>query len=84
MFPLEWSDGYGVRFGVTYTDYDTLERTPKKSATFLRQSFKERLVQASHTTENFTSKEALDVGQGTRAGEFERYLRESPSITVRH
>ncbi|KAL3486849.1 putative beta-glucosidase [Aspergillus germanicus] len=32
MDNLEWSDGYGPRFGVTFTDYDTLERTPKKSA----------------------------------------------------
>ncbi|VUC24168.1 unnamed protein product [Clonostachys rosea] len=32
---LEWSDGYGPRFGVTFTDYDTLERTPKKSALLL-------------------------------------------------
>lgn len=33
---LEWSDGFGPRFGVTFTDYTTLERTPKKSATLLR------------------------------------------------
>lgn len=33
---LEWSDGFGPRFGVTFTDYTTLERTPKKSATMLR------------------------------------------------
>jgi beta-glucosidase len=38
---LEWSDGYGIRFGVTYTDYDTLERTPKKSASFLKETFRE-------------------------------------------
>ncbi|KAH7041214.1 family 1 glycoside hydrolase [Microdochium trichocladiopsis] len=36
MDNLEWSDGYGPRFGVTYTDYDTLERTPKRSAAMLR------------------------------------------------
>lgn len=37
MDNLEWSDGYGPRFGVTFTDYETLERTPKKSALVLRQ-----------------------------------------------
>ncbi|KAJ4192415.1 hypothetical protein NW767_010640 [Fusarium falciforme] len=36
MDNLEWSDGYGPRFGVTFTDYETLERTPKKSALELR------------------------------------------------
>ncbi|KAH7237982.1 family 1 glycoside hydrolase [Fusarium solani] len=36
MDNLEWSDGYGPRFGVTFTDYETLERTPKKSALMLR------------------------------------------------
>lgn len=29
---LEWCLGYDIRFGVTFTDYDTLERTPKESA----------------------------------------------------
>lgn len=42
-FGIEWSDGYGVRFGVTYTDYNTLERTPKKSALLLKQILGERL-----------------------------------------
>ncbi|KAJ6126768.1 hypothetical protein N7523_002380 [Penicillium sp. IBT 18751x] len=40
---LEWSDGYGVRFGVTFTDYDTLVRTPKKSALQLKSMFDERI-----------------------------------------
>ncbi|KAK2746478.1 hypothetical protein FQN57_003104 [Myotisia sp. PD_48] len=40
---LEWSDGYGPRFGVTYTDYKTLERTPKKSALALQHSFNARI-----------------------------------------
>ncbi|GFP55003.1 hypothetical protein ACSS6W_002923 [Trichoderma asperelloides] len=39
---LEWSDGYGPRFGVTYTDYKTLKRTPKKSALVLKDMFAER------------------------------------------
>ena len=31
------AEGYKVRFGVTYVDYETQKRTPKKSAAFLRQ-----------------------------------------------
>ncbi|KAL4947194.1 glycoside hydrolase superfamily [Aspergillus filifer] len=41
---LEWSDGYGPRFGVTYVDYETLERTPKRSALQLRQMVDQRKV----------------------------------------
>ena len=33
---LEWHDGYGPRFGVIHVDYDTMERTPKDSALWLR------------------------------------------------
>ncbi|SPO01987.1 probable beta-glucosidase [Cephalotrichum gorgonifer] len=44
MDNLEWSDGYGPRFGVTFTDYDTLERTPKKSALLLQKMLAERGV----------------------------------------
>lgn len=40
---LEWSDGYGVRFGVTFTDYVTLDRTPKQSALLLKEMFDERM-----------------------------------------
>ncbi|GAQ10339.1 beta-glucosidase 1B [Aspergillus lentulus] len=40
---LEWSDGYGPRFGVTFTDYQTLKRTPKKSALLLKRIFEERM-----------------------------------------
>lgn len=44
LIPLpEWSDGYGVRFGVTFTDYNTLERTPKQSALLLKGMFDERM-----------------------------------------
>jgi len=34
---FEWADGYTTRFGVTYVDYKTLERTPKDSAKFLKE-----------------------------------------------
>ncbi|CAL5873614.1 uncharacterized protein PFLUO_LOCUS7895 [Penicillium psychrofluorescens] len=46
MDNLEWSDGYGVRFGVTFTDYKTLERTPKKSALLLKGMFEDRMKQS--------------------------------------
>jgi beta-glucosidase len=32
MDNFEWSEGYGPRFGIVYTDYETLERIPKDSA----------------------------------------------------
>lgn len=32
MDNFEWTLGYSKRFGLVYVDYDTLERTPKKSA----------------------------------------------------
>ncbi|RYC78350.1 hypothetical protein BFJ63_vAg18777 [Fusarium oxysporum f. sp. narcissi] len=43
MDSLEWSMGYGPRFGVAYTDYDTLERTPKESALMLRGMIEDRM-----------------------------------------
>lgn len=33
---MEWSLGYGKRFGIVHVDYDTLARTPKASAHFYR------------------------------------------------
>ena len=41
---LEWSDGYGPRFGCTYTDFETLERTPKDSALKLRAMIENRMI----------------------------------------
>jgi beta-glucosidase len=32
MDNFEWGDGYDIRFGVVYTNYETQERTPKTSA----------------------------------------------------
>lgn len=31
---FEWSLGYSRRFGIVWTDYETLERLPKRSAAF--------------------------------------------------
>ena len=38
---FEWTEGYQVRFGVTYVDYNTQERFPKESSKFLKQWFEE-------------------------------------------
>ncbi|KAH6900940.1 beta-glucosidase [Coprinopsis sp. MPI-PUGE-AT-0042] len=38
---FEWADGYRTRFGVTYVDYKTFERTPKDSARFLKKWYEE-------------------------------------------
>lgn len=34
---FEWSSGYSLRFGITYVDYQTQERTPKLSFDFYRE-----------------------------------------------
>ena len=34
---FEWAFGYGKRFGIVHTDYETLERTPKASALWYRE-----------------------------------------------
>ena len=36
---FEWADGYAKRFGIVHVDYDTLQRTPKQSAGWLRDFF---------------------------------------------
>lgn len=38
MDNFEWADGYGLRFGIYYVDYETQKRTPKLSAEFYRQT----------------------------------------------
>ncbi|KAJ0415022.1 glycoside hydrolase superfamily [Aspergillus carlsbadensis] len=43
MDNLEWGLGYSYRFGVTFTDYETLERTPKESALKLRGMIEDRM-----------------------------------------
>jgi len=34
---MEWAHGYAMRFGVLHVDFDTLVRTPKTSARYLRE-----------------------------------------------
>ncbi|RKO89365.1 beta-glucosidase 1A [Blyttiomyces helicus] len=36
MDNFEWADGYSSKFGVTHVNFATQQRTPKKSATFLK------------------------------------------------
>jgi len=35
---FEWIDGYGNRFGLIHVDFETLERTPKLSASWFREA----------------------------------------------
>ncbi|KAH6711364.1 glycoside hydrolase superfamily [Leptodontidium sp. 2 PMI_412] len=42
MDNFEWSAGYSARFGIVHVDYETLVRTPKKSASYLKNTFKNR------------------------------------------
>jgi beta-glucosidase len=37
---FEWAFGYDKRFGIVRVDYDTLERTPKQSALWLRDTIR--------------------------------------------
>ncbi|KAH7355899.1 glycoside hydrolase superfamily [Pyrenochaeta sp. MPI-SDFR-AT-0127] len=42
MDNYEWSAGYGPRYGIVHVDFETLKRTPKGSAGYLRDTFKQR------------------------------------------
>ena len=41
---FEWRAGYGVRFGLYYVNYQTMERTPKLSAKFYQEVIKANAV----------------------------------------
>jgi len=41
MDNFEWASGYSKRFGLHYVDFETLERTPKKSALWFKQVIEE-------------------------------------------
>ncbi len=40
MDNFEWALGYSKRFGIHYVDYETLERTPKNSALWYKETIK--------------------------------------------
>lgn len=46
MDNFEWSAGYAARYGLYYTDYETLERIPKKSASWYAQVIRENGFEA--------------------------------------
>ena len=41
---LEWSGGFGTRFGLVYVDYKTLKRTPKLSAAWFKEAARRNAV----------------------------------------
>ena len=41
---LEWSGGFGTRFGLVYVDYKTLKRTPKLSASWFKEAARRNAV----------------------------------------
>ncbi|KAG4440631.1 hypothetical protein IFR05_003890 [Cadophora sp. M221] len=49
MDNFEWSAGYIARFGIVHVDYETLVRTPKDSASYLKNTFKDRRAKAVKT-----------------------------------
>ena len=44
MDNFEWSWGYTKRFGIVYVNYETLERIPKLSAKFYRETIRQNAV----------------------------------------
>jgi beta-glucosidase len=44
MDNFEWADGYGLRFGLYYVDYETQKRIPKLSAHFYRSVIEKNAV----------------------------------------
>jgi beta-glucosidase len=44
---FEWALGYSRRFGIVWTDYETLERTPKRSAAFFSDVIAKNAVEGA-------------------------------------
>jgi beta-glucosidase len=42
MDNYEWVTGYDPRYGIVHCDFETLERAPKSSAWYFRNTFKKR------------------------------------------
>ena len=45
MDNFEWAHGYDKRFGLHYVDFETLERTPKKSAKWFGRVAKSGVIE---------------------------------------
>lgn len=41
---LEWTGGFGTRFGLVHVDFDTQVRTPKMSARWFREAARQNRV----------------------------------------
>jgi beta-glucosidase len=41
---FEWTAGFGNRFGLVHVDFETLQRTPKLSATWFREAARHNAV----------------------------------------
>jgi beta-glucosidase len=41
---FEWGDGYSLRFGIYYVDYETQKRYPKESAHWYREVIRHNAV----------------------------------------
>jgi beta-glucosidase len=44
MDNFEWADGYNLRFGIIYVDYETQKRYPKESAAFYKELIRRNAV----------------------------------------
>jgi len=44
MDNFEWNAGFGNRFGLVHVDFKTLQRTPKLSASFFRETARRNAV----------------------------------------
>ncbi|KAG9019152.1 Beta-glucosidase 1B [Tulasnella sp. 427] len=61
---FEWADGYGTRFGVTYVNYKTQERIPKKSSIYVTNWYKANIEGYTSLPEDGdSSASAILVGQ---------------------
>ena len=54
---LEWSDGYGKRFGIVHVDFETQERTPKATAL----AYRDVIQSGGASLGAVTSKETSEV-----------------------